>query len=327
MIKKFVFILCFFLFLATTAQAINLEAGLSPVRTKDTFSWNIASDLAGGTPNILSELKWDYETLALGAHATLRTDEIQSKTALFGFPSTVSLFANLTGRYGLVYEGTFQDSDYAGDNRTGEFSRAVGRIDEDSSVYNISGEAGITFSASLSPRDKLGISPSVGVSRSAQKFAINNANQVYSGGVGYLGPISGLDSSYENIWEGPFIGLELRYERTTDAGRPYLAFWTKGTYQWVDYSGEGVWNLRADFAQTPSFRHNAEGKGIDWRIGTDFSFDEQGYFTFEYLHRKKVADKDGTDVTYFSNGTIQVTRLNEAKWTEDSFMLTYSYKF
>ena len=103
----------------------------------DKFDWNIANDLTGSsTPNILSELTCDdLDIFQFGIESSLRISN-----------SHLPFLGLITGyiNYGSIIAGGNQDSDYAGDNRTFEFSRS-NNDSSDGDVWDVSLALGPEF--------------------------------------------------------------------------------------------------------------------------------------------------------------------------------------
>ena len=78
----------------------------------DDLNWNIAGDINGNNPNIISELTWD----------DLESYQLKFQGRLV-WPNLIALRGSLA--YGWLFDGKNQDSDYSGDNRTFEYSRIV----------------------------------------------------------------------------------------------------------------------------------------------------------------------------------------------------------
>jgi len=83
----------------------------------DDLDWNIAGDINGNNPNILSELEWEG----------LESFQIKTTNKTI-FNQLFLLKGSLA--YGWILNGENQDSDYWGDNRTLEFSRSNNNSDE-----------------------------------------------------------------------------------------------------------------------------------------------------------------------------------------------------
>ena len=170
--------------------ALSLSTGLR----SDNLDWNIASNATGtSTPNILSELTWDDLKIYQLALA------FESRFARAANGQKV-LFMRAKASYGWIYDGKNQDSDYLGDNRTLEFSRSNNSAD-DGEVWDGSIGFGPRFTFAT---NHLEMMPLVGYSYHAQHLTITEGFQT----VPPLGSFSGLDSSYDTEWYGPWVGLD-----------------------------------------------------------------------------------------------------------------------
>ena len=94
----------------TYAADASTELSLSAGYRQDNLNWNIAGDLSGANPNILSELEW----------TSLGSFNIKA-----GLKSVFNNALYVRGAFygGRSSSGENQDADFSGDNRTGEFSR------------------------------------------------------------------------------------------------------------------------------------------------------------------------------------------------------------
>ena len=170
---------------------LDLDAGLR----EDSADWNIAGNLAGTTPNVISELTW----------TNIRSRELR---AGYRFIGDKKWFWKGYFSKGWVYDGENQDSDYDGDNRTLEFSRSNNSADEGSVLdYSISFGAQFRFL-----KDAFRVTPLVGYSLHEQHFTMQEAQQTVAtaGRTPALGGFAGLDSTYNTEWSGPWAGLDLR---------------------------------------------------------------------------------------------------------------------
>jgi opacity protein-like surface antigen len=280
---------------------------------RDELDWNIAGDNSGNNPNILSELTWDdLEILQI---------KFQNKTVIpniFYFRASVS--------YGWIYDGENQDSDYLGDNRTLEYSRSNNNAD-DGDVWDAS--VGIGYPLRLGVNEIWTITPLVGYSYHEQNLKMTDGNQTIATPpfTPPLGPFSGLDSTYETEWKGPWIGLDLyikakKVESLPQRIEPYVSI----EYHWADYSAEADWNLRPDFEHPKSFEHKADGDGWVLGVGFNFFLNPNWLLNFNYDYQDWSTD-NGTDKTFFSNGTTSKTQLNEVNWTSHTFSLGINYRF
>ncbi len=195
----------------------------------DDFNWNIAGDIYGNNPNILSELTWnDIEIYQIKFHF---------KTILHG----VCYLRGSSG-FGWIFNGESQDSDYSGDNRTSEFSRSINSAD-DGNILDVSLGIGYQFTFRL---DSFGITPLIGYSYHRQNLTITNGIRI----IPPTDPFPGLDSTYVAEWNGPFLGLDF----TLKLNNKHTVF-AEIEYHWANYYAKADWNLRSDFAHPKSFEH------------------------------------------------------------------------
>ena len=91
---------------------------LSAGYRKDDLDWNIAGDINGDNPNVLSELTWE----------DVESYQVKLQGAIV-WPNRIAMRGYVN--YGWIFDGDNQDSDYLGDNRTFEFSRSNNNTDDD----------------------------------------------------------------------------------------------------------------------------------------------------------------------------------------------------
>lgn len=268
---------------------------------QDNLDWNIAGDINGNNPNILSELTWtDLEIFQLEFGLERR------------FKRNFKLGGTLA--YGLIFDGQNQDSDYLGDNRTLEFSRSNNSADGDD-TWDLSVAFGYEF---LFGSGTIGLTPLFGLSYHAQKLQITDGFQT----IPPLGPFPGLNSSYDASWYGPWTGLDfffgiLRKDRMTL--RHEFKFGVEYHF-YAEYYAKANWNLRSDFAHPKSFEHETDGSGIIFKGGYKYFFDARWSLDFNGKYQKWETDP-GIDRVFFSNGTVVETRLNEVNWDSYSLMI------
>lgn len=266
----------------------------------DDLDWNIAGNLLGSDPNILSELTWD----------DLQMVEVKGKVNV-----VLNNYLVLDGKagWGEIIDGKNQDSDYDGDNRTSEFSRSNNATDE-GHVWDYSLGGGFRFPVDdlgyLFTEENMWVSVLGGYSRHKQHLIISNGNQT----VPDLGSFPGLNSRYTAQWDGPWLGIEL-----TGSFRKWRG-WGRFEYHFPEYEGDATWNLREEFVQPGSFIHFADdGRGIVFEGGGYYQLTEMWSFTLAFTLQDWEMNP-GIDRTYFTNGAIIDTRLNEVNW--DSLSLT-----
>lgn len=272
------------------------ESGLSTALQlgyrSDNLDWNIAGDINGETPDVLSELQWSHLQVS------------QLKLSMEVFQADFYLRGNLS--YGEIINGENRDSDYLFDDRRGEFSRtnnAVGGELADASVG-----VGRKFDTS-DGRGKFSsyIMPMLGYSIHSQNLQITDGFQTLPA----TGAFPGLDTNYETEWQGAWVGLVFAEENTqTD-----LEIEMSLIYHAVDYQAEADWNLREEFAHPKSFEHLASGHGftlsLNGRSPVDSSKSLFWVFGIDYGRWQTRA---GLDVTYFADASTEITRLNKVNW-------------
>ena len=285
-----------------TAQRMHAELSFDNGYRSDNLRFNIAGNIGGQNPNILSELTWsDLYIYQIKAGGRLTFDR------LFALRGTYD--------YGWIFGGNNQDSDYLGDNRTFEFSRSNNSAD-DGSVQDASIGVGYPFKPPSGWYD-LKVTPLGGYSYHEQNLTITHGVQT----IPDTGPFAGLDSEYQTQWRGPWAGVDLSFKALER-----VIFFGSVEYHWARYKADARWNLRTDFAQPLSFRHRADGHGVVGSLGLAYlltkhwtlraSGDVQDWFT-----------DPGVDQTFASNGTVAQTRLNRVHWDSVAILLGATCSF
>ena len=278
---------------AEPGPELSVTAGL---RT-DNLDWNIAD--FDGSPNILSELTWDK----------LRIYQVKAaaKLAMNG-PFYMRGHLN----YGWIWDGSNQDSDYNGDNRTGEFSRS-NNVSDNGEVWDASAAIGYTLDFGV-----VEVSPLLGYSYHAQYLKITDGYQT----IPATGPFAGLNSTYDALWYGPWLGIDLRYKT------PNRRLTLYGTFELhlVLYRAEANWNLRSDLQHPISFEHTGDGEGVLVSLGADYKLKGR-WSLLANLDADAWRVKSGIDRAFASDGSVMSTSLNKVHWDSIAFMtgLKYSY--
>ena len=335
--KKFVTLLVsviFYFGLIKQAQADFLEEfeiGMQGAYRLDELDWNIAADFFGSTPNILSELTWsDLVTYQISTNG-------QMVAGNKDFPALMKFRWEFG--YGFIVGGENQDSDYAGNNRTLEFSRSNNNSD-DGSMIDVTIGVGPHF---YSANKRLNWSILVGFSYHEQNLTMTDGNQTLSNqanadllGMGIivqpLGPFPGLDSTYETHWWGPWIGSDLEIKPSDKfIMRSFIEF------HLTEYEAKADWNLRTTgpFAlQHPvSFEHWGSGDfgpsdGYGIVAGLNFIFNLSKSWALNIgtkFQQWKI--ENGISRTYPAIGSPGDTRLNEVNWDSISTNVGITYRF
>jgi len=293
-----------------TEIGTNLEFGTG--YRVDNLDWNIAGDINGSNPNILSELTWsDVEIFQLKA----------------GIRSTISEVFYVRGSlgYGWVFDGKNQDSDYSGDNRTLEWSRSNNSTDNGNVVDATLG-VGYQFKA---VSNRLKLIPLVGYSYSDQYFNITDGVQTVSEPALAppdqtplpLGPFSGLNSTYESEWWGPWVGIDLSFDASEK-----MTLFGGFEYHWANFNAEANWNLRSDFSHPKSFEHDADGTGVIMSVGGEFHLTKPWYLSLNINYQDWSTDP-GLDRLFFADCSTTDTKLNGVNWDSFAIMLGLTYRF
>jgi len=301
-------LLGFFVLLATAGPAMAVSAGnraftLEAGYRWDELNWNIAGD--DGSPNIISELEWeDLEIYQLRGGGKLD----------FGIgkaPFSLCLKGSLA--YGWIVDGKNQDSDFDGEDHTGEYSRTNNKSD-DGNVLDVSAGIGPRFHVS----DTLAVIPLVGISYHEQNLTITDGFQT----IPSTGSFEGLDSTYETQWYGPWAGIDAEF-----IPLKRLSLYGSFEYHWVDFEADADWNLRDTLAHPKSFEHEADGNGIVLALGGRYDLTEQWAVHLNLEYRDWKAEHGKIRFFYADDGAERVQRLNEVNWESRSAMLGMTYHF
>lgn len=282
--------------------------------SESSLDWNIAGSLGQASPNVLSELTYeDIRALQMG----VKFDLLQplSDGVAFTFEADYA--------YGDIRGGESQDSDYFGDDRTGEFSRTYADIGGNKAKHYYFG-AGFSF-----PNiDKtLFFSVSAGKAKSQQFLNVTKGRQSILEGAtqAEMAEISAflyrhLNATYDAAWDGYYFALGSSL--LSDIGK----FQIRYELLRFDYNAEADWNLREDFMHPKSFAHMADGKGERIQIDYLYGLTKQLGLGLSLKYEKFKTDP-GVDITYFSDGYVGATGLNAVHWKSLGVNLSVSYLF
>lgn len=296
--------------LTTDVSAGAFDVGFSLGPRIDKLQWNIAGNLFGSNPDILSELTWtDVESLQL---------------RLFGrnYALNGGFYYGFQTDYGFIVNGKNQDSDYFDDNRQSEFSRSNNSADGGSTM-DLSASFGYSFGRKFKKNGGWIFIPMLGYSVHEQKLEMTEANQTVAteGITPPLGPFGGLNSKYSTKWSGPWVGFRFEY----DKGRVF-GFFFDVQYHDADYKAEGEWNLRTDLNQPLSFKQVSKGDGRIISMGVRFQMKSRWVVAVSADYQSWGASR-GLDETYFIDGSTGRTQLNEVSWESKAIMITPTYSF
>jgi hypothetical protein len=266
---------------------------------KDNLNWSIA----GGGVNVASELTWKNTVIAQ-LRAAGRVN-MGADWLVRGYYAT-----------GAVKSGSNQDSDYAGSDRTQEYSRS----------NNSTGGAVDDLSIGIGRRFRLFdigsgrmmyIVPLAGLSIHQQNLTMYDGHQT----IPFNGEISGLHNSYDAQWKGPWLGLDA----LLGLGERIILNSTV-EYHRVKYMADADWNLRSDLAHPVSFKHEANGSGVLVSVGVSYRFSRNLLLDVS-LEKQKWKTYAGYDQTNYSNGATSYFTLNQISWDSASFTFGMAYQF
>ncbi len=296
---KITLLIAIFLLLWANPAWAEIDSGLSFDYRIDNLQWNIAGNIYGSNPNILSELTWT--NLNIYQFNGFFKTNLENGWFLYG---------NL--KYGIITSGQNQDSDYYGYNRTNEYSRSNNDTN-DGNTLDLSGVLGFY----LIQKPTLIIASALGYSCNQQNLVMTNGYQT----IPNTGTFLGLHSTYETEWSGPWVGINLEKSISSEF-RLYNAI----EYHQMDYNAKANWNLRTDLQHPVSFKHIANGEGYTLSVGIDYLCKNHTAIRFkvDYLDWKT---DPGVAKYYHSNNSLGYTQLNEVKWDSTTFSIAMIKSF
>lgn len=265
----------------------------------------------------------------------------------FGRGQSVLEFNEVSGGIPVLYLDINHPNSYVslclqygtGQNLTGE------GIDSDylygglyyQSRFDISGDrsfwsADLQTTFSFSPPSRWVIKPFIGWQHSEEKLTMTNGQWTVLDGWGTSLPIFGLNSSYNFSWNALRMGVkgEMDFGPPRQPGiNPFRLKTQLALFPYIQYEGQGVWNLRDDFRQDPSFSHEANNfgaLGLDGVVSLVYrplkALEIEGGARITYFYVK-----DGTDTTYFSDNYVAQVDLDEVKTFQAGLFLKITGRF
>ena len=297
--------------LAHDSPAVNSVFTLAAGVRRDRLQWTIAGNRNGTHPNILSELEWpDVDSYQF---------QLTSRTIL-----AERLYLRAQLGYAWINDGWVRDSDYSGDNRSGEYSRSISESDDDR-LWDVLLGVGRPISIGR----HFMVAPLLGVSLHRQDLRIRNGSQVLTQPGGPpLGTLEGLNSTYQAEWFGAFLGCDLRYFFIPErAGFARMEGGLGLQWHWdARFEAEADWNLRSDFAHPKSFAQHADGEGVSLDAEWVVWVTPRWAVSVSANYQKWETDP-GRQRYFLANGSTAVTRLNAVEWESGSCMLGIAYEF
>lgn len=223
-----------------------------------------------GNSNVLSELRWER----VGGPVT-------SFCADWNFVGGWKLdvgYEHMFFSSGKVYDTDYDEGNVTYDEQFRAGKGGAGRW-----------RAGLGYKILL--KDKFSITPSVGYGMFDQSL--------------YLFGVNDLNSTYKTEWKGPYAQI------LSSIGLTKKLFTNVSlAYNQVQYKASANWNLISMFNHPESFRHTANGYGIDanaslmYRASKMHSIGIKGSYSSWQTGR-------GVDELYLATGGVQQTQLNE----------------
>ncbi|MDN5288678.1 MAG: hypothetical protein JWR38_4952 [Mucilaginibacter sp.] len=262
------------------AQSIEkkLQVSLATGYQQENFHWSIAGNSNGQNPNVYSELKWQH----VGGQTI-------NATAQWNVWKRFSLYADYSKQF--ILSGTVTDTDYGADNRSNATYHETFNADKGNTQSWNAGAGFILFNDAL-----FSLIPYAGYGISKQSLHLFDRS----------GNFPELNSTYQASWKGPFIKVTSSIWIIQQ-----LKFVADVTYNQVSYNANANWNLIQTFQHPVSYRHHANGYGIN--AGGQFVYAVYHYLSVHagggYFSWKTGS---GTDELYLKSGETDKTQLNEA---------------
>jgi len=261
---------------------------------KTEVDWNIAGNLAGTNPNIISELSWrgiDSHQLSLG-----------------GIWVEGDYFFQALSEYGNIHDGENQDSDYNLDNRQGEFSRSINSAGKGHLL-----DFDLNYGRHYFLSNNLKVSPAVGYGFHRQHLKIYDGTQIIGSA-----DLTGLDSLYQANWHGPKVGIGLDYK----INRSVISF--NMDLQNIFFYGHTDWNLRTDLNHPKSMSQKGSGSGTKMSFSYERAVSDFSSISLVVSQCDYSASGDHT-FHLLSGDSIQ--KLNEVNWEGSEIKLDYRSLF
>lgn len=256
----------------------KLQFDITDGYQRENFHWSIAGNSNGQNPNVFSELKW----AKLGGQSV-------AASLQWNVYKRFSFYADYTRQF--ITSGLVNDSDYSSDNRS-------------SNTYNETFNAGkghtqgwaLGAGYQLVNNYWLRLTPYAGYSDNRQSLYLYDSDNRFPG----------LNSSYQTKWKGAFIKAIASAKLVKK-----LSFNTDITCNQVNYNAQGNWNLITTFKHPVSYRHHANGYGLNMNGALIYAITNHiaiqagaGYLNWQ--------TGNGTDLLYLNNGEVDKTQMNGA---------------
>jgi hypothetical protein len=273
----------------------RFELTISTGYHHENFRWSIAGNSQGKDPNIYSELIWKN---LRGAESGIGLK--------WNFWKALATRFNYS--HAFILSGIVTDTDYQQDNRT--YPSYFASFDSDRGSIN-------NFCLSLSWEKiylsrRFSLSPLFGYSMVFQSLYLLDHAGKYD---------KNLRSTYKTFWNGLQIGGQAEVSLTDR-----IKIIPSLQYHQLRYRAKGNWNLIEQFEHPVSYRHIANGYGIESSFKVNYALSSKWSLSAEagYSYYKTGT---GRDILYLSNGQESYTRFNGAIRKSSHFSGNINFHF
>ncbi len=264
----------------------------------------------------LDDLDWSIAIQNVNVASQVEWDDLKIYQAKFEAKINLKHDWFVNGYYaaGDIVSGNASDADYAGRNKTNLISYM--ESDASGSVNDVSISVGKRLNISIS-KVSFEFFPQLGFSFHQQRLNMSDGLQK----VPFRISLPQLDNSYDAEWSGFWFGFDASSEF-----RPGVVLNYSFQYHFVDYSAEANWNLRRDLQHPVSFEHDANGDGLIFSFGVDYSVSRNLLLGMQIEYQDWETSK-GQDKTFFSTGSTERYTLNPVQWKSTIYSINLSYQF
>jgi len=291
---------------AARTETVSLSFGAKTWISSGSSDWSEGG--VGGVPNVLSELKWvDVDSVVV----ELTAEAVYSRFIL-----------RIGGGVGDIGGGTFEDKDYAGDDRTQLFSDSLSTADEDGLLF-VNGDVGYRLLGGQKGEGFLDLL--FGSQYWKESYIATKGVQVTPATGAFADQGKGITEDFK--WTSIRLGARGEIPLLQDLsfrGGVFFIPWSKFTL--VD-----IHHLRTDLKQDPSFKASASG-GFGFQIDAALTFDLGRYLleglSVEAGYQYWYLDSGDGDITSRSitAGDIKLP-FNGATTTRHGATVGISYRF
>ncbi len=224
--------------------------------------------------------------------------------------------------YGTINQGDFTDRDFVA--TTGiEFSRTNHNVTDDKMWY-VNIDVGKELFQSQDKKFKL--RGFLGYQHWEEHMISKGLNEATTFGVNTTSLFSiGQNAnviSWDTRWDSLRVGAEGDYQFTEKCGINIKTAWIPHS----DFENEDDHHLRTDLSESPSFRDEGIGDGVDFEMNVKYSLTQKLDFKVGYRHW--YFREDGKAIIFGSDGSTGVIENGqeyEAQRYGATFALTYSF--